>query len=360
MALPAISFGVPAAIVAGVLAFAPGAAAAPAPPMIVKVHPSSGEVRSYFDLEARPGASAPAGRLELRNRLRRKVTVLLDPVDGLTANTLGSAYGVRGRGIRGSTRWTRLTDRRVVLGPRGKAEVEVTVLPPRSAEPGDYLSGIGIQALGSGRETKPKGNLAISSIQRYAVGMVVRLPGPRQPLIRFTGARVEREAAGVTFYLSARNRGNVILQNVKGSQTITQGDRVVARGTIGPGTFVAGTSIDYPVLTPREHPREGSEYRVRAVMRYRGGVARLDTMVRFGHASAVRQEELGGPEASSSDGGILKYLLGAAVALALLGLGAVLFLWWRRRKRSSSEEVAEPAEETTRPDDRAREKIPVG
>ena len=317
--------------VALVLALAPPAVAAPAPPMVVEVHPASGELKSYFDLAARPGQTVRAGTLELRNRLRREVTVLLDPVAGLTASTLGSAYAVRGRAIRGSARWTKLAKRRVVLPPRGRAEVDVSLQPPDETKPGDYLSGIGVQALGGAREEKPKGNVAIASVQRYAVGLLVRLPGPRHPLVRFTGARVAREGAGVTFYLSARNPGNVLLQDVKGSQTITQGDRVVARGPLGPGTFVTGTSIAYPVITPGEHPREGTEYRVRAHLRYRGGIARLDTLVRFGHASAVRQEELGGPDASSDDGGILGLLLAAAGGLALLGF--LLFAWLRRRAR---------------------------
>jgi hypothetical protein len=349
-----------ALVVAAVLGPSSGAAAAPAPPMIVQVHPASGEVRSYFDFGARPGHTVKAGTLELRNRLRRQVTVLLDPVDGLTASTLGSAYAVRGRAIRGSTRWTRVAKRRVVLAPRGRAEVDVFATPLKGAKPGDYLSGIGVQALGRGHQTRPRGNVAIASIQRYAVGMLVRVPGPRHPLIRFTGARVEREGAGVTFYLSARNKGNVVLQDVKGGHLITEGNRVVSRRSIGPGTFVSGTSIDYPVLTPREHPREGTEYRVRAVLRYRGGVARLDTLVRFGHGSAVRQEQLGGPDASSDDG-IPGWLLAAAGALALLALAALLFaLWGRKRNRSEEEESAEPSEEGAPPHAEAREKVSVG
>jgi MYXO-CTERM domain-containing protein len=344
-------------VVAGALACAPGALAAPAPPMTVEVHPASGEVKNYFDFEARPGRTAVAGTLVLRNRLERSVTVLLDPVDGLTASTLGSAYRVRGAASHGSTNWIALSDRRVELAPRGKAELAVTVQPPQSAKPGDYLSGIGVQALGVGKEAKPRGNVAIASIQRYAVGVLIRLPGPRHPLIRFTGARVAREAAGVTFYISARNLGNDLLQDVRGSQLITQGNRVVARGPIGPGTFVTGTSIDYPVLVPRERAREGTEYRVRANLHYRGRVARLDTLVRFGHGSAVRQEQLGGPEASSSGDGILKYLLAGAAGLVLLSLLAFL-LWRRRRKRPR--EPAEPPEDITSPDDRAREKVPVG
>jgi hypothetical protein len=356
-------------LVAGLAALAPGALAAPAPPMTVEVHPASGEVRSYFDFKARPGQSTVAGTLALRNRLRRKVTVLLDPVNGLTASTLGSAYSVRGGAIRGPARWIRLSDRRVELAPRGSAEVDVTVRPSPDVKPGDYLSGIGVQARGTGRESRPRGNVAIASVQRYAVGVLARLPGPRNPLIRFTGAHVEREAAGVTFYLSARNLGNAVLQDVRGRQTITQGERVVARGPMGPGTFVTGTSIEFPVLVPRERASEGSEYRVRALLRYRGGVARLDTLVRFGRGSALRQEEFGGPQASPSGKGFPWFLLAAAGGLALLAF--VLIGWLRRRSRDrariraleqalASAVAAEASQPDGQPDDRAQDTAPAG
>jgi hypothetical protein len=374
--LPVIRIGALVAFaVACALAFPAGALAAPAPPMIVEVHPASGEVKSYFDVGARPGRTVSAGSLEIRNLRNRKVSVLLDPVDGLTASTLGSAYRVRGTKRRGATRWMRLSDRRVELAPRGSARVNVSVRPSSSAKPGDYLSGIGVQAAGRGRESKPRGNVAIASVQRYAVGVLVRLPGPRHPLIRFNGARVEREAAGVTFYLSAGNRGNVVLQDVKGRHTITQDGRVVARGPLGPGTFVTGTSIDYPILVPRERAREGSEYRVRAFLRYRGGIARLDTLVRFGHRSAVRQERLGGPAAEDSGGRMLKLLIAAATALALLGILAFLLLRRRSRRddrlREIEEELdraqesgesltlAELLERISSRDERAREKTRV-
>jgi hypothetical protein len=319
-------------VIAIAVAFAivPRAVAAPPPPMIVEVHPASGGVVSYLTLSARPGRKTTAGTLELRNRLDRKVTVALDRVDSLTASTLGSAYRVRGSAIHGPTRWIRLSARRVRLAPHGKTKVDVSVLPPAGARPGDYLSGIGVQALGRRNLTKAAGNLAISSIQRYAVGVVVRLPGPRHPLIRFTGARVTRQPAGVTFFTSARNRGNVILQNVRGWETVTQGKRLVARNAIGPGTFVTRTSIAYPLLVAGEHPRAGTVYRVRALLRYRGGVARLDTRVRFGRLSAQQQARFG-DAISHSGAGFLTVLLAAIAGVAVVATGAFMFLWLRAR-----------------------------
>ena len=121
-----------ATLVVGALAALPGAAsAAPSPPMVVSVHRASGPVSSYFDLPARAGHLATAGALQLRNQTDRKVTVLLDPVDALTASTLGSAYQLRTTRIHGPTRWTSLSRKRVILGPHGSAIVRVALHLPR-------------------------------------------------------------------------------------------------------------------------------------------------------------------------------------------------------------------------------------
>jgi hypothetical protein len=316
------------------VAWSTAAAAAPAPPMTVALHQPSGTPLSYFQLQARPGLQVSAGTLELRNRRGRPVTVLVDPIGAVTATTLGSAYDVRGLSIRGPAGWTRLASRRLVLAPHGTANVAVTVLPPRSAGPGDYLSGIGVQALGSPQPTNVGANVAISSTQRYAIGVEVRLPGPRHPLIRLTRASITRDPAGVAFSIFGRNAGNVILQNVHGSALITQGPRVVARIPMGPGTFVTGTSIAYPVPTPREQPRQGEVYRVRAVLHHPGGVARLDTLVRFGRLDALRQQSFGGPKAPPEHGGFPALL--AALAVIALGALAAALLWWRRRAGARS------------------------
>jgi hypothetical protein len=327
------------ALIAGAVALAPNAAAAPAPPMTVSVHPASGRIGSYFDLSVRPGVRTLAGTLEVRNRETRTVKLLLDPVDALTASTLGSAYRVRGLPVHGPTRWIRISRRRVTLAPRASVSVPVSIAAPRGARAGDYLAGIGIQARGQARTRKMRGNVAISSVQRYAVGVLARIPGPRHALIRLTRARIEREPAGVTFFIFGRNSGNVILQNVSGSALVTQGKRVVARRQVGPGTFVTRSSIAYPVLAPGEHPGEGAVYRVRAFLRYRGGIARLDTLVRFGHRSAVRQAAWDRTPGRSG-GGLLVLAVVATGVLALLGGSA---LWLRSRAARSPRRAVERA-----------------
>jgi hypothetical protein len=256
--------------------------------------------------------------------------VLLDPVDATTASTLGSAYEVRGLPIHGPSRWTRLSRHRVQLAPHTTTSVAVSVEPPENAKPGDYLSGIGVQARGGSQQASVRANLAVSSVQRYAVGLEVRLPGPRDSLIRLTGASVKRDPAGITFSLLGSNDGNVILQDVQGRVLITEGSRVVARRPLGPGTFVTGTSIAYPIPTPREEPRAGTAYRVRADLRYRGGVAHLDTIARFGQSDAERQEDFGGPKVTG--GGDLPAVLVALAALGLALAAVVAARLWQRRR----------------------------
>jgi hypothetical protein len=313
-------------------AFAPSAAAAPAPAMTVSVHPASGPSSSYFTLSALPGGTARAGTLELDNRRGRRIVVRIDPVRALTASTLGSAYGTVDSAISPQAAWIGLPVRRVVLGTHAKVKLPVTVAVPRGATAGDYLSGISVEAVGQHRERRLRGNIAVSSVQRYAVGVLVDIPGPRSRLIQLTSARIAREPAGLTFYLHARNAGNAVLKNVRGWVLVTRGRRVVARTKIGPGTFVTGTSIDYPVLVPREQPREGASYRVRALMRYRGGVARFDNRVSFGHKAAQAQQDFGGRPLSDGRSGIPIWLVVLAFGAASLVAVVALLLFLRRRR----------------------------
>ena len=315
-------------ILAGTLACASSAFAAATPPMTVTVNQPSGAVNNFFELTAQPGQTTSAGSLQVRNQTSRRITVLLDPVRGLTASTLGSAYGLRSSSKKGAAKWVSLSTRKVVLAARQATRVPVSVSVPSGAEPGEYLAGIGVQSAAAD-EVRLKGNLAVSQVQRYAVGLVANLPGPRNPGIKLTGVGLDREPAGVTFKIRGRNSGNEILQNVSGEATISEGDEVVAERKLGPGTFVTDTSIAYPVLVPSLTPTQGTAFRVQALLRYKGGVARIDRVVRFGAIDAERQQQYGGPAVSDSDDGSNTLLILAVLAAIA---GCLAALEWRRRR----------------------------
>jgi hypothetical protein len=304
--------------------------------VIVKVHQSSGLVSPYFQLAATPASSVNAGSLELVNPTPRPVTVRLDPVDAITTNTLGSAYSLPNAGIHGSTSWLRLSRQMVTVPAQSSRSVPVWLAVPSAVTPGDYLSGVAVEALGQTQTAKVKNGLAIGEIDRYAIGVEVKLPGSRRPALKFTGASVAREPSGLAFLVAATNPGNVILKRVRGSVLVTRDGHPVASTVIEPGTFVSGTSISYPVRAPREQPAPGTSYRVRAVLRYHGGIARLDTNVVFGHAAAVTQQSYGGPKVPKPASPWRWALRALAVLAGLVALTLIGALIIRRRRRPLS------------------------
>ena len=179
--------------------------------------------------------------------------------------------------------------------------------------------------------------MSIASVVRYAIGVEVSLPGPRHPLIQFTGAGLERQPAGLAFLLRARNAGNVILKGVHGYVRITRGAHVVVSRAIEAGTFVAGTKIAYPVTAFHENPSEGTRYRISAWLRYPGGIARLNTTVSFGHHAAVLQQQYGGGPQSHGGSSLWKRAL--VLGAVLYGLFTTFLLWRRRKPRSQEDEM---------------------
>jgi hypothetical protein len=318
-----------------VLACAPGAQASSSLGLVVSLRPTSGLSVSYFKLQARAGRQVLAGQIVLANHTARSMRVVLDPVDAQTTSTLGSAYLLPGAREHSSTRWVRLSRRRVTLGANRQAAVTIAVAVSRTAKPGDYLSGISIEVPQRHFTATPAHRISIVSTERYAIGLEVSLPGARHPLIRFTGARVAREPAGLSFLLLAHNPGNVILQGVHGWARIAQGRRLVARVPIGPGTFVTDTAIAFPVRALRETPRQGAVYRITALMRYPGGVARLATNVTFGRQAALAQQRYDGP-AASHPATWWRWLLLGAVALAAYTAGLLLMTRRRATRRLGS------------------------
>jgi hypothetical protein len=302
--------------------------------LVVAPQPASGQALSYFKVPVRPGGSAPAGVIALRNPTGGALRVALRAVDGRTIDTLGSTYA-SGASRGGPASWLRLGRREVTLAPGQSTLVPVSVSAPRVARGGDYLAGVSAEIAGEAARRSGARGVSIASALRYVIGVEMSTPGPRRHAIRFTGAKLQRQPAGLTFLLLAVNDGNTILQGVHGSVRIDRNGRTVVSRTLGPGTFVTASSIAYPVPAFAEQPKEGTRYRIRAILRYAGGIARLDTTVGFGHRDAVAQQQYGGPRAST--GGGTAWWKAALIALAIgYGLVTTILLLRRRRREPSA------------------------
>ncbi|HEV2974604.1 MAG TPA: hypothetical protein VGX69_06355 [Solirubrobacteraceae bacterium] len=301
--------------------------------LVVIPHSASEPALSYLVLHAARGRTERAGTIELLNPTARRLRVALAPVDALTLDTLGSAYRPSGTREHGVTRWLRLTGRRLTLAPHARASALVDVRVPRRYPPGDYLAGVSVEALGQSASVRRAGRLdagrtAAVSVVRYAIGVEVSLPGRRRPLIRFTGAAVRQAPAGLSFELDARNAGNAILKGVYGHVRIMRDGRTILSRAIAAGTFVAATSIAYPVTAFDQHPSEGTRYGIEASLHYARRVAYLDTTVTFGHREAQIQQRFG----SSRGGGGGWWEIALLAAVALYGLITTVLLLRRRTR----------------------------
>ncbi len=313
--------------------------------LVVIPRSASEPALSYLELAGKRGHSASAGAIELVNASSHAMRVALAPVDAETLDTLGSSYRPSGAGAHGATRWLALGKRKTVLAGHARTIVTVDVRVPRNAKPGDYLSGVSVEALDqapveqrarrSRSRSRGRGRAATASVVRYAIGVETTLPGARHARLRFTAAKIQRAPAGLTFMLDARNDGNVILKGVHGEVRIVRAGRVVLARAIAAGTFVTGTSIAYPVPAFAQRPSEGTRYRVEAELRYAGGVARIDELVAFGHRQAIVQQSFGGPPAGRRGSNWWKLaLVLAAVVYGLLTTALLL----RRRHRDARDE----------------------
>ncbi|HEX4837488.1 MAG TPA: hypothetical protein VFV03_03050 [Solirubrobacteraceae bacterium] len=309
----------------------PALATAPSGLLVTPIS-AAGPARDYFKLRIPPGQSGRAGTIELRNPTGKTLRVALAPVDGQTLDTLGSAYAPAGSPAHGSTRWLRVGSANVTLAPGGRALVPISITVPGTAQPGDYLSGVSIEALDQRPQHTARGRVSIASVDRYAIGVEVSLPGARHPAIEFTGASLAREPSGLTFLLAARNSGNAILQGVHGWVRVTRAGHTVLSRPIETGTFVTASNIAYPVPAFGETPTEGTRYAISAWMRYPGGIARLNTTVSFGHREAVVQQQYGGPPATQNGTAWWKIALAAGAILYGLFTTILLLLLLRRRR----------------------------
>src|SRR5947209_5395408 len=141
-------------------------ASARASGLVVIPRPASGPGLSYFKLSLRPARARTAGAIVLRNPSARRLRVALAPVDARTIDTLGSTYAPVSARRLGWTRWLRIGRRAVSLGPGQSAVVPVSVRVPRTAQPGDYLSGISIEAQGQRASRVRRRGVPIASVVR--------------------------------------------------------------------------------------------------------------------------------------------------------------------------------------------------
>ena len=318
----------------------------------VTYDPALSVTKSYFILQVRPGAVV-RDRIRIVNTGGRTGTAYLYPVDATTGQTSGAVYLSRQSPRRDVGGWIRLARNRVTLAPGANAIVRFTIRVPRVIRPGDHLGGIVAE---NSAVTKSSGHGALQiRIKHLTIDAVeLQLPGRVVGRADVTGVKAGGEHGYQYVYLHLLNTGTIMIKPAGSLSIMNAAGRPVAQRTLQLDTFLPGTSIDYPVLLPQQAFSPGRysatvnlhSSRNRVLGYRKAKPAPFDATRTFTFAVSASEQTkvysgtaaLVPPASAQRHSGSKRNLAALALVavLALLGLGAVVWLLRRRRSRAGA------------------------
>ncbi len=289
------------------------------------------------------------GAVTVSNVSRRRITVRLQPADIHNA-TNGNADYITTK-LSQTGRWLRLSTRTVRLAARSSRRIAYAVRIPTSAHGASHYAGIvavdaaELAAAKSPPKSAKGAGFTISRVNRQALPLTIRLPGPLTRRLTLRSVKLDVSAAGAGLVLGLLPRGTVLMQDATVKLRVSRGKRTILRNASTLGQLIPDSRLDYRIAW-NGRPTEG-DYRVRGVIRPKASKPLyIDRMIIFTPAKAkeLKREAppVAAPEAAPAPG------LPSWVWLALGGAGALLvalaFAFWRfaRRARRSAATTAEP------------------
>jgi Bacterial protein of unknown function (DUF916) len=287
--------------------------------------PSRPVTQAYFALEVSPGGNA-SDAVVVSNTASAPANVLVYAVDGVTGATSGAVYANRGDPVHRAGAWITVAASSITVPAESRSTVAFTVRVPAGTASGDHLAGIAFE---NAHPSTSAGRLAVTTVSRSVIGILVHVPGPSTFHLHIDRAQiVQQPGGGPEVVLTLGNDGTVI------------GKPSLALTVYGPSgyqrfvyreldTLLPGDTIPYPVPLPDS--LAGGDYRVEvsgAEASMPAPVSLFST-VRVGYGvlgvAATRSPTVADSPASHSDG-VPLWLIAPLVAASLAGVavGAVL------------------------------------
>jgi hypothetical protein len=225
------------------------AAAVAAPRLGIRLLDTTG---AYVSLTLRPGTTKKV-HLELGNYGTTRATARSYVADVYSMIDGGMGVGLWGAPTDGTTAWLSYPATTLDLDPRQAVPEMMTVSVPATAAPGDYISALVIEGDAG---TSQSGDAAFKQVDRQAVAVAIRVPGPLVPGLSLPTAALRTTPGGVSYLdLGVSNNGNVHL-HLAGTYTLLGPTGAqVAGGPVVMDTVYAHTSTTLAVplavaLTP--------------------------------------------------------------------------------------------------------------
>ncbi len=288
-------------------------------------------------LHGRPG-EVLRGAVQVRNLTRHAVRVRLQPADIRNATSGSADFATAKR--TGTGRWLHLAARVVPLPPRAIRRVAYSVTVPDGARGASHYAGIVAVDTAELRpaatsKTTARPSFAFVRINRQALPITVRLPGPRAHRLTLDAVRLKVEPAGAGLVLGLLPRGTELIPATRVDLHVERGSRRVLAHHAVLGQLFPGDALDYRIAW-KGRPTEG-DYHVVGVIRPRGAPPiHIDRTVTFTPAIAkeLKRKTVPGPSLPGLPLWVW-LVLGAAGALLLF----LLFAVWRLKRQP----VGQPA-----------------
>ncbi|MDX6690312.1 MAG: hypothetical protein QOG15_1769 [Solirubrobacteraceae bacterium] len=257
-----------AALALAAIAAAPAPAAAAAPPKSATFVLAPGGTGGAPHVRSTPG-SGVRGSVLVRNVAPRTITVRLQPSDIRNA-TNGNADYVTTR-LSGDGRWLHLAATTVRLAPHAVRRVAYKVNIPARARGASHYAGIvavdaaDLAAANRRRKTAKNKGFSFARINRQALPLTIRLPGPLTRSLKLRSVKLVVQPAGAGLVLRLRPGGTVLIQSAPVKLRVSRGSRTIFHHASTLGQLFPGDDLDFRIPW-KGHPTKGS-YHVRGVIR---------------------------------------------------------------------------------------------
>ena len=300
---------------------------------LAPAHPDASRpvTESYFVLDVAAGQSSSDAVL-VSNTAGTPAEVQVDAVDGVTGVTSGAVYGNRGAPVQRAGAWITPEVASTTVGAQSRSTVGFTVRVPAGATPGDHLAGLAFE---HAHPSTAVGRLAVTTVTRSVIGILVHVPGPSSFHLHIDRAQILREPSG--------SGPSVVL--TLGNDGTTLGKPSVAITVDGPSgyhrflyreldTVLPGDTIPYPVAL--EESLGPGDYRI-AVMASEDTIpspVRLVSTVQLGYGVlGVQATRSPTTDVSPTSNPLPVWLIMSLVAAAVAGGAGGAALTWRLAHR---------------------------
>jgi Bacterial protein of unknown function (DUF916) len=356
-------------ILVAAVVLAPTAAAATDSPVfgLRAVGPKSG----YFVYTAVPGA-ARTGSVIVSNVGKTAGSVRLFTADATTGQTTGTVYKTDAAPTQSGT-WTTLAQTSLTLAPGTHRKVAFTVHVPADAQPGQWVSGIAVEAknASTSQQSGQKARVQIKVREVTIVAVQVNVPGP--PVVQFTLGNVTTGGSKgfQKVFLHVSNVGNVLAKPTGAVTIYTAGGALVQTLPFKMDTFLPQTSIDYPILLKKALPAGDYQASVRLrVPGFASGAAKVvtsspsftvsdaDVKQVFSSSQPTQAPPTATTSSSSSSSSSLPTWAYAAIGAAILAVLVLLVVLLLRRRGRKTPMPATPTTVVQLPPEPAPEPEP--